>query len=348
MNGKKIVIATFSLLLSALLVMGTINFAVDPLFQYHKPWFGLEPYIVTPNYQASGIAKTFDFDNVAVGNSLSENFVVSDLEAALGGKTAKLTSSGMYVFDWTFLLNILAARDEQPKKILMNMDPNFFVKESERDSTPFQEFLCDNNYLNDVEYLFNFTLTKNYTFRSIEANINNSIPDYNMLFMWDNGDDCGKEVALKNYYIDRDEGEWGNCIYTDSNLELLKEYFIRMEDTEFIFFCSPFSVLFWYDIIERGLFSEYKEAYEKCFRFMSQFDNVSVYFWTDNEMQNIVCNLENYRDSYHYGAHINKDILQRIKDNRGLLSKDEEDWKAELDKYFYFLNNYDYSIIFEE
>jgi ADP-glucose pyrophosphorylase len=43
------------------------------------------------------------------------------LEAALGGKTAKLTSSGMFVFDWTFLLNILAARDEQPKKILMNM-----------------------------------------------------------------------------------------------------------------------------------------------------------------------------------------------------------------------------------
>lgn len=347
MNSKKIVAATLSLLLSALLVMGAVNIAIDPLFQYHKPWFGLEPYIVTPNYQSSGIAKTFDFDNVALGNSLSENFVVSDLDAALGGETVKFTSSGTFVFDWTYLLDILADRDNQPKKILINMDPNFFVKESKRDSTPFQEFLCDSNYLNDVEYLFNFTLTKNYTFRSIEANINNSLPDYDRLFMWDGGDACGKEIALKNYYIDKEKGEWGNCIYTDSNLELLKKYITEMENTEFIFFCSPFSVLFWYDIIERNLFSEYKEAYEKCFRFMSQFDNVSVYFWTDTEMQGIVSDLENYTDAYHYGAHINKEILERIKSNEGLLSKDEEIWQAELEKYFSFLESYDYSVIFE-
>lgn len=347
MNSKKIVIATFSLLLCALIVMGTINFAIDPLFQYHKPWFGLEPYIVTPNYQASGIAKNFDFDNAAIGNSLSVNFVVSDLDSALGGKTAKLTSEGMYVFDWTFLLEIISNREEQPKKILMNMDPNFFVKESFRDSTPFQKFLCDKNYLNDVEYLFNFTLTKNYTFRSIEANKNNSVPDYDMLFMWDGGYVCGKEIALKNYYIDKEEGEWGNCVYTDSNLELLKEYFLRMENTEFIFFCSPFSVLFWCDIIERNLFAEYKEAYEKCFEFMAQFDNVSVYFWKDDEMLAIISDIENYKDAYHYGAHINKEILRRIGDNVGLLPKERERWQPLLDEYFDYLENFDYDSLFE-
>ena len=347
MNSKKIVTATFSLLLSALLVMGTINFAIDPLFQYHKPWFGLEPYIVNAHYQGAGIAKNFEFDNVALGNSLSENFVVTDLDEALDGKTAKLTSSGTYVFDWTFLLNILADRSKQPERILMNMDPNFFVKESKRDTTPFQKFLCDNNYLNDVEYLYNFTLTKNYTFRSIDANINNSIPDHNLLFMWDGGDACGKEIALKNYYIDKEKGEWGSCIYTDSNLELLKEYFIRMENTEFIFFCSPYSVLFWYDIIERGLFQEYKEAYEKCFEFMSQFNNVSVYFWTDSAMKNIISDLENYKDSYHYGAHINKIILERIGNNEGLLPKKESEWQPLLDDYFNYLENYDYQNIFD-
>ena len=37
MNSKKVITATFSLLLSALLIIGTINFLIDPLFQYHNP-----------------------------------------------------------------------------------------------------------------------------------------------------------------------------------------------------------------------------------------------------------------------------------------------------------------------
>ena len=62
MNSKKIIIATFSLLLSALLIMGTINVVIDPLFQYHKPWFGLEPVVTNERYQNAGIAKNFDFE----------------------------------------------------------------------------------------------------------------------------------------------------------------------------------------------------------------------------------------------------------------------------------------------
>ena len=61
MNSKKMVIATFSLLLSALLIMGAINFAIDPLFQYHKPWFGLKANIIDSRYQNAGIAKNFEF-----------------------------------------------------------------------------------------------------------------------------------------------------------------------------------------------------------------------------------------------------------------------------------------------
>ena len=74
---------------------------------------------------------------------------------------------------------------------------------------------------------------------------------------------------------------------------------------------------------------------------------IFLYFWTDTEMQGIVSDLENYKDAYHYGAHINKEILERIKSNEGLLSKDEEIWQAELEKYFSFLESYDYSVIFE-
>lgn len=350
MNSKKMVIVTFSLLLSALVVMGTINFAVDPLFQYHKPWFGLKPYIVSESYQNPGIAKNFDFDNAVVGNSLTANFIVSDLNDALGGKTVKLTGDGTYVVHWVHMFELLANRTDQPEKILIDLDPHIFTIPSEEPKSeshlPF--YLYDNNYLNDVEYLFNFTLTKNYTYRSVESNIKSNLPDYNLVYMWGGEGDSGKELALKNYYIDEKKDINKRCLYTKDNLNLLKEYIERMKDTEFIFFCSPYSVLFWYDIIEEGFFPEYKDAYAETFRFMSHFDNVSVYFWTDDEMMSVVSDLDNYKDSYHYGAHINKDILKRIKENKGLLSKDEDVWQAELDKYFSYMESYDYSVIFEQ
>ncbi len=351
MNSKKMVISTFSLLLCALLVMGSINFAVDPLFQYHKPWFGLKPYIISETYQNPGIAKNFDFDNAVVGNSLTENFIVSDLNDALGGKTVKLTGDGTYVVDWVHMFELLSNRTEQPKKILIDLDPYIFTIPSEKPKSEshLQFFLYDNNYLNDVEYLFNFTLTKNYTYKTIETNIKNNIQDYDKVHMWPVEElEPGKEKAIKKYYIDKEKGHNQKCLYTEDNLNLLKEYFEKMENTEFIFFCSPFSVLFWYDIIEEGLFSEYKESYEKTFRFMSQFENVSVYFWTDSEMIDIVSDLDNYVDSFHYGPHINKEILVRIKEDNGLLSKDEKIWQAELDKYFSYMESYDYSVIFEK
>ena len=350
MNSKKIIIATFSLLLCALLMMGTINVVIDPLFQYHKPWFGLKPYIVSETYQNPGIAKNFDFDNALVGNSLTENFLVSDLNDALGGKTVKLTGDGTYVVHWVHTLEILANRKEQPKKILIDLDPYIFTIPSEepKSESHLQFYLLDNNYLNDVEYLFNFTLTKNYTYRTIDTNIRNEIQDYNKVHMWPEEEmEPGKEKAIENYYIYKSKGFNQKCLYTEDNLNLLKEYFEKMENTEFIFFCAPFSVLYWYDIIEEGLFLEYKHEYEKTFRFMSQFDNVSVYFWTDEQMLRVVSDLDNYVDSFHYAQHINKEMLKRIGDNVGLLPKEEENWQPLLDAYFDYLENFDYDKLFE-
>ena len=78
-----------------------------------------------------------------------------------------------------------------------------------------------------------------------------------------------------------------------------------------------------------------------------QFDNVSVYFWTDEQMLRVVSDLDNYVDSFHYAQHINKEMLKRIGNNVGLLPKEEEKWKPLLDGYFDYLENFDYEKLFE-
>lgn len=349
MNSKKNIIATFSLLLSALLIMGTINVVIDPLFQYHKPWFGLKPYIVDERYQNSGIAKNFDFENVIIGNSMTENFLVSDAEKTFGGKTVKLSASGSNVLDWTYLLKILEQREKHPENILFNLDSGFFNSSDKTTKHEMPLFLYDNNYLNDVEYLFNFVLTRKYTYGALKANLNGNIPEYDKAFVWGYEREIGKDVVLKEYKTaKKEEKETSDNanFYTDGNLLLISEYFDSMPDTEFIFFCSPFSVLYWKDICDSNLLMEYKKQYEKTFEFLSQYENVTVYFWTDEDMLNIISNLDNYKDSTHYGMHINKMMLERIGENIGELPKEKESWYPILDKYFDYLESFDYQAIF--
>lgn len=349
MNSKKIIIATFSLLLCALLVMGTINVVIDPLFQYHKPWFGLVPDVYSARYQSAGIAKTFDYENVVLGNSMCANFEISDIERVFDGKTIKITEKGSYVLDWTYSLEILSNKENQPKNILLNLDPYFFDISSEVTVHEVPLFLYDYNYFNDVEYIFNFTLMRNYTYRMIMNNINDTLPDYNKVFVWGGKNDSGKAIVAENYIKgnekERNQTE-GQLTYTQQNYELLKEYFSSMPNTEFVFFCSPFSILYWRDKAELGLLDRYKTQFEKTFDLLSEHENVTLYFWADKEMLNIISDLNNYKDSTHYGMHINKEILKRIEKNIGELPKTQSEWQPLLDEYFDFLENFDYESIF--
>ena len=348
MNSKKMVIITLSLLLSALLVVGTINFAIDPLFQYHKPWFGLKPVVTNERYQNAGIARNFDFKNVIIGNSYSENFIISDVEDVFEGKTVKLTASGSHILDWTYVLKILNERETHPVNILFNLDTGFIDFSDKQTKHEMPVFLYDNNYFNDVEYLFNFTLTRNYTFSTIKSNIKNEIPDYNTAFVWFDEKESGKEYVIKNYVASKEKEKINiqKIFYTDENLRLLSKYIESMSNTEFVFFFSPFSVLYWKDIVETGYLDEYKKEFEKIFSFMSQYDNVSVYFWTDTEMLKIISDLNNYKDTSHYKLQINKDILKRINSGIGILPKEESKWMTLLDIYFDYLKNFDYTILF--
>ena len=114
MNAKRFARLSTSLTLVLLMLVAALQIAIDPLFQYHQPWFGLKPVVTDERYQNAGIAKDFDYENAIIGNSLSENFYVSDVEKVFGGKTVKLTAAGSHTSDWKYSLDIL--KNKSPKK----------------------------------------------------------------------------------------------------------------------------------------------------------------------------------------------------------------------------------------
>jgi len=346
MKNKTFIKTAISLLLIALFLTAGVQIAIDPLFQYHMPWFGLKPVITDARYQVAGMAKTFEYDCAIIGNSMSQNFVVSDVNDVFGGNSVKLTMAGSYALDWTYLLRIV--RDVHPKYILFNVSPTNLAESSKELVHEIPEYLFDLNCVNDVYYLFNFSVLSRFTYNSIKRNIKGDYKDPNTIFMWDDGTRCSKEQALESYTRPEISNEEPDiCSYIqiiDENLDLLKSYITEMDDTQFVFFVSPYSMLYWDRETRTNGIEKQKAGYLEMCEVLTQYENVQLYMWTDKNMLGIMSDLDNYRDSNHYSKEVNKDILQRIKTETGLITKDN--YQEEIDKLFEYITSFDYESLF--
>lgn len=351
MNSKRFIRLSLCLTLVLLILVAGVQVAVDPLFQYHTPWFGMKPVMTGERYQNAGVAKSFEYKNVIMGNSLAQNFKVSDIGEALGGKTVKLTASGSHPLDWTYTLDVLSKKNKSPTNIVMNMDPYIFNGSYNELKHELPTYLYDNNYLNDGNYLFNFSILQKYTYRAVMNNLTHNIPDYDTFMLWDDDFEYGKDFVLSHY--NRPEVSTGAydiddiekyCDNISKNLSLLLPYFEEMSDTEFVFFLSPFSMLYWdRETRENGL-EKQKAGYLKTCEILSAYDNVTLYLWTDDEMLGVMGDLNNYCDEAHYCPDVCEMMAERIGDKEGIITK--ETYKEEINKLFDYVENYDYDSLF--
>lgn len=350
MKSKTFILSAISLVLVALIAIGGINIIIDPLFIYHKPLFGLKPVITSERYQNAGIAKNFEFDNVIIGNSMCENFKPSDFKNCFEGTTVKLTASGSHALDWTYILEILKSRNNQPKNIVMNFDPYILEASPYETKHYLPMFLYDNNPFNDVNYLFNFSIFKKYTFNSLLSNLNNDIQDIDTLFVWDDGVTKGKDFVLSNYErpeIVSEPPDINDAIaLAKENINLLIPYFDSMPETEFILFVSPFSVVYWDNQTRLNKIEMWEKVYFEIFEILVNYENVHLLFWTDTEMLETISDLDNYKDLSHFVPEISLEIVERIDSLTGKLTS--ANYSDEIVKFFDYIKQYDYESIFEE
>ena len=348
MNSKRFIRFSLCLTLILLIFVTSIQVAIDPLFQYHKPWLGLKPFIQNERYQDAGMAKTFDYDNVIMGTSMSQNFRINEYETLFGGKTVKLTMEGSHPLDWTFVLNNLRHRETHPKTILLNLDPYVFRADTDKLAHDLPLYLYDYNYLNDVNYLLNFQIINDFAMETVFGNIKHSLPDENEVFVWSDYKKLGAEYVLSQY-------ERPNVVsvpvdselYTNDaidNMNLLSPYIAAMPETRFVFFCSPFSMLFWDECMRENSVDAHKQGYISAISKLMNYNNVSVFLWNDEAMLDIMSDLDNYADTSHYSEEVNSLMLQRISKKQGLLTKDN--YIIEVDKLFEYINSFNYNELF--
>ena len=303
-----------------LCVLAVIVF--DPFFQYHKPLKGLKAVLTDKEYQCVGSLKTFDYDSVIAGSSVSENYNNGWFDQGFGCKSIKAIRSYGATADLCYLLDI-AFEHQDLKYVFYNLDPSALVADAETtyELTGCPMYLYDDNYINDVEYWLN----KGVLMEKIPYLIANSLMgdyDENNSYNWAQWKEFNSDMILGLYIRKPSISEMKPENYYEDilrqNLDLLTSRISAHPETEFYVFVPPYSMLWWDNIYREGDTEAYLYNMEQAMKTLLSYKNVKMfYFQNDRE---IITNLENYMDILHFSPEINHYICESLIEGKHQIS----------------------------
>ena len=160
-NSKKksIIFLIVFLAASAAVVLACASLVVyiDPYMHYHAPRQGKNYILKEQRYLNDGIVKNCDYNAMICGSSMTECFRPSVMDSYFGTKGIKVPFSGGSYREVGDLLRTACASNPNLKMVIRGLDCNrFFDSKDERDydEDTYPTYLYDNNYLNDVKYVF--------------------------------------------------------------------------------------------------------------------------------------------------------------------------------------------------
>lgn len=77
-----------------LLIIGSIMIIVDPYFHYHKPLSILKYRLGNQRYINDGIIRSFNYNGLIIGTSMTENFKTTQFDKIFNIKSIKVPFSG--------------------------------------------------------------------------------------------------------------------------------------------------------------------------------------------------------------------------------------------------------------
>lgn len=314
----------FALLFAALAAL--ITYIVDPLQFYHKP-FGYPPVFSNEQrYQNPGLARNYDYDTIIVGTSMTENFLPSEVDKALGAHTLKLSIRGSTA-DEQFKIAKLAIETGKVKQVLWGLDYFALKTGDQEEAGDFPDYLYDDNKLNDFRYLLNYSVYDQF-FKGIMKQIKGS-PSQSLenLYNWNDSVRFGKKLVLKDYeQAGVSEAYFG---LNEEPLDVIKENFNTRvlslvkahPEVKFIVYYPPYSVLreVMWEKTNKVRYQNQLEMAVWMYEQLHALPNTEVYnFQTATEW---TYNLDLYKDMSHHNQDVNSAIAAAIgkKDPRYLM-----------------------------
>lgn len=312
---KKWILSTISIIFLLLLLSAAAVVVVDPFFQYHAPLEGF-PYLVDNQLaQNPGMAKHMPYDSVILGSSMTVNFNTHWFEELMDLNAVKLNYSGAYPKDQANIMDIIFDSGHEVKAVFLGVDVTTYTGGVDETKYPVPEYLYDDNYLNDVQYLINKDVLLNYVLRPLADPDKTDLSTvyqswwtdeyYNIQWVMHNYEPP-EPVAQKtpaDAYIES----------TDRNLQVnLCPYIEQNPDTDFYIFFPPYSILFWNDVMQENHLEATMREYAYIAQTLLAYDNVRIFYFPGQE--SIVTDLNNYADYTHYHRDINRYMTECFAD----------------------------------
>jgi len=347
-----------------IIVLGTLSIVgwqvvkVDPFFHYHKPHTELYYYpLDNQRSMNDGIVKHFDYDALITGTSMTENFRTTETDAIFGVNSIKVAFAGGSYKEINDNLERALNHNPRLTTVIRGLDMAYFFspKDSWREDLGIcPDYLYDNNVFNDVKYVFNRDVIFKRVYSMMKANdeagFAPGIQTFDTYSYWMGGyvfgeaSVCGEEAASvepgEPVHITEEEKKMIHDNIEQNVTSLAEKY----PDVTFYYFFPPYSAVWWEEKVADGTIYKQMEAEKYIIEQIIQCNNIKLFSF--NNRTDITTDLNNYKDSIHYGAWVNSLMLKWMYNDQYLLT--EENYADYLSQEQSFYVSYDYSLLHKQ
>ena len=321
----------------------------DPFYQYHKPWFGMPVILDNAVYQTPGAARNLEYSDAIIGTSMTENFHTKWFDDELGWDTIKLSYSGARSDDLKAIFSIIFSTRGPVRHVFMDINDYQLTSPSWTAYVERPEYLYDDNLFNDYQYIFNRDVVIRSWERILDA-LQGIEDNIDTAYTWEDEALFGREITLnvargvREALIqgsgDSQEAEplEQKLALCQENLDNILPFIEQNPDTEFIIFFPPYSMLYWEQMVLRGSLEDMLEIYRYAIQHFLEYENVSLYYFQTEE--EIIIDLECYRDVCHHRPEYNRYIFDCIRQGENRITRENLD--ETLLEMYEFAKDYDY------
>lgn len=306
------------LLLGVVLFLGgaaLLVYLIDPFFHYHEPWFGLKAVEDEKEYQVPGILENFEYDSILAGSSVVMSMNTDTLDERFACRTVKAVGGSAAAPLLNYYLDI-AFENHEIKYVFYGLDVfSFYNNPNMQVVAEDVEFLVNDNPFDDVKYLWNMDIIGTKIPDMIAVSQDESYEE-GLIYQLNKNEPVGPESVLAMHCPGAGVTQETKPLtyqeaYVTENINRLEERVRENQDTEFLFFLPPYSIVWWDDAYEKGLLDTYLYTLEQCMMRLLPYENVRFYTTEFNEASTIT-DLYQYMDYMHGSVPVTERMAQTV------------------------------------
>lgn len=351
MTAKSWVKIFISVLVCLAVLMAVMVAVIDPFFHYHKPIEGFYYNLDNERYQNDGITRNFEYNALITGTSMTQNFKASQAEELWGKDFIKVCYAGAMYKELNDNIE-LALSTHDVDVVIRSLDGSYLLEDKDAERTDlgtYPTYLYDSNIFNDVNYLLNSTVIGGYCLPMIAKAVtgrDGGMTPFDEYSSWAGQESLGAGIVLGDRTsFEAPETEVTSLsedeikTLTDTVKQNITDTAAAHPDTQFYYFFPPYSAAYWGGAWEKGTLIKELECYRLAAQLILPYENIHLFAFDD--ITDITCNLDNYKDVGHYGGDINDMILDMMYHDENRLTLDS--YNEYYDQLEQFYLNFDFN-----